>query len=613
MISLAFSMAMCHEAVPSTCTISGHGMADTRYLKRRHQSWYFVAAIPRALRGKFVSEGRNGSVGRPLSKVVVSLKTQSLGEAQDRRWPLVKQWRETFQRAQTGEPLSLAEIDAQAREVFTSTLERMEVDAKRQRLSINEERESLNEGLYSFLEDMGLVSPDPAEPDTPIDDLMTFDAIAHELKAVERRTGVQLEPGSKTYQLMGQAAVRALIAAVEGRLRALEGKPSEPPATFLGAHGIDPRTLRPIVAPPRRVVRIRTECGMRFSEAAARYIEAKRKAGKMTPHTQRQRGTVFRLFKSFTDDAPLAAIDKLTATDFLEQIGKLDPDWHHIEGAQELPLNKLVEKCANRSGRLTNRTINSYIHALSGVFRLADKEGHFEGRNPFAGRTLEETNSSWRSYKTDELNKLFSTPLLRYMPTEQRTRPSKYTFENAMAWIPLVGLFSGMRSNEICQMRARDVQRKEGIWLFNVSDDTTGQRLKTEAATRIVPIHSELVRCGFLDYVKALPRDGQLFPALKPGGPDGKYNHYFAKRFTEYRRKCGVTAPRTSFHSFRKNVAQALKDKRATAAEIAELIGHEQGFTFSVYAPMQLPMKALKELIERVRYPGLRLSHLYVG
>jgi len=602
-------MRLYHQHVPSP----GHGMADTRYLKRRHQSWYFVAAIPRALRGKFVSEGRNGSVGRPLSKVVVSLKTQSLGEAQDRRWPLVKQWRETFQRAQTGEPLSLAEIDAQAREVFTSTLERMEVDAKRQRLSINEERESLNEGLYSFLEDMGLVAPDPGEPDTPIDDLMSFDAIAHELKAVERRTGVQLEPGSKTYQLMGQAAVRALIAAVEGRLRALEGKPSEPPATFLGAHGIDPRTLRPIVAPPRRVVRIRTECGMRFSEAAARYIEAKRKAGKMTPHTQRQRGTVFRLFKSFTDDAPLAAIDKLTATDFLEQIGKLDPDWHHIEGAQELPLNKLVEKCANRSGRLTNRTINSYIHALSGVFRLADKEGHFEGRNPFAGRTLEETNSSWRSYKTDELNKLFSTPLLRYMPIEQRTRPAKYTFENAMAWIPLVGLFSGMRSNEICQMRARDVQRKEGIWLFNVSDDTTGQRLKTEAATRIVPIHSELVRCGFLDYVKALPRDGQLFPALKPGGPDGKYNHYFAKRFTEFRRKCGVTAPRTSFHSFRKNVAQALKDKRATAAEIAELIGHEQGFTFSVYAPMQLPMKALKELIERVRYPGLRLSHLYVG
>jgi len=50
----------------------------------------------------------------------------------------------------------------------------------------------------------------------------------------------------------------------------------------------------------------------------------------------------------------------------------------------------------------------------------------------------------------------------------------------------------------------------------------------------------------------------------------------------------------------------------ATPAEIAELIGHEQGFTFSVYAPMQLPMKALKELIERIHYPGLRLKHLYI-
>jgi hypothetical protein len=76
----------------------------------------------------------------------------------------------------------------------------------------------------------------------------------------------------------------------------------------------------------------------------------------------------------------------------------------------------LVEKCANRPGRLTNRTVNSYIHALSGVFGLADKEGHFEGRNPFVGRTLEETNSSWRSYKTEELNKLLAR---RYYATCQ--------------------------------------------------------------------------------------------------------------------------------------------------------------------------------------------------
>ena len=199
------------------------------------------------------------------------------------------------------------------------------------------------------------------------------------------------------------------------------------------------------------------------------------------------------------------------------------------------------------------------------------------------------------------------------MPTAQRIHPAKYTFENVMAWVPLIALYSGMRSNEICQMRVSDVQRRNGIWIFDVTDEGSGQSLKTKAAKRIVPVHSELIACGFLDYVKALPPDGQLWPALKPGGADGKYNHYFAKRFTLYRRGCGVDRPRVSFHSFRKNTAQALKDARATPAEIAELIGHEQGFTLKFYAPQGLPLPVLQELIERVKYPGLRLDHLRVA
>jgi integrase len=181
-----------------------------------------------------------------------------------------------------------------------------------------------------------------------------------------------------------------------------------------------------------------------------------------------------------------------------------------------------------------------------------------------------------------------------------------------MYWIPLIALYSGLRSNEICQLHKSDVQRKSGVWVFRVSGEGEGQHLKTEAATRIVPVHSEIIRCGFLDYLKALP-DGQLFPALKPGGADDKRNWYLSKQFPAFRRRCGVDAARVSFHSFRKNAAQALKDKRATPAEIAELIGHEQGFTLSTYAPMQLPLPVLKELIERIRYPGLRLKHLYAG
>jgi integrase len=176
----------------------------------------------------------------------------------------------------------------------------------------------------------------------------------------------------------------------------------------------------------------------------------------------------------------------------------------------------------------------------------------------------------------------------------------------------LIALFSGMRQGEICQLQTDDIQRRGNVWVFTVTGDGAGQSLKTNAAARIVPVHSALIRCGLTNYLRALP-SGQLFPALKPGGPDGKLNWYLTKRFTAYRRECGIEGPRLAFHSFRKNTAQALKNARTTPAEIAELIGHERGFTVETYAPLSLPVSQLKSLIERIKYPGLILKPLYVG
>ena len=265
------------------------------------------------------------------------------------------------------------------------------------------------------------------------------------------------------------------------------------------------------------------------------------------------------------------------------------------------------------AGKLTNRTLNPYASALSCVFKWADKRGHFDGRNPFQGQSRKEAdNAGWRSYTVAELNKLLSGPLFRDGPTQERLRPRVRSAQSALYWATLIALLSGMRLGEICQLRTDDVQQRSKLWLFNVTAEGDGQNLKTKAAARIVPVHNALIRCGFIEYLKALPT-GQLFPALKPGGPDGKLNWYLSKRFTAYRRDCGIEGPRVAFHSFRKNAAQALKDARTTVAEIAELIGHERGFTVETYAPLGLPVPRLKSLIERIAYRGLSLKHLYVG
>src|SRR5262245_63968681 len=291
----------------------------------------------------------------------------------------------------SGAPLTRAEIEDLARETYTATLERLEADAKRHKTSRAVQIEAL------WLE-LGVFGNVPADLDAmitvrmPLDDLTDFDFLADDLAAAQRRKGVTLDLGSETYRLLGQAVARAKVTAFQGRLRMLRGEPTERPTTFLGADGIDPVTLRPIAPLQRPQIRLRDGSGMRFSEAAARYIDEMQRDpnAKLSEHTRRQRETVFRLFKMFTGDASLAAVDKLTASEFLELVAKLYPNWHNIEGAQELPLGKLVEKSASRPGRLSNRTINSYVSALSSVFKWADRRGHFEGRNPFAGQSRTE-------------------------------------------------------------------------------------------------------------------------------------------------------------------------------------------------------------------------------
>jgi hypothetical protein len=75
-------------------------------------------------------------------------------------------------------------------------------------------------------------------------------------------------------------------------------------------------------------------------------------------------------------------------------------------------------------------------------------------------------------------------------------------------WVPLVALFSDARLNELEQLEVTDVQEGTGVTVLKITtlwdgDDPGDEKLiKTVAGERIVPIHPELMRLGFLDYVK---------------------------------------------------------------------------------------------------------------
>ena len=110
---------------------------------------------------------------------------------------------------------------------------------------------------------------------------------------------------------------------------------------------------------------------------------------------------------------------------------------------------------------------------------------------------LDETKA--KSYRMDELQAIFNGYL--YRPTELNARKEIHPYQ---FWLPLIGLYSGMRIDEVCGLSTRAVeQSKSGIWHFKIEEQSTlNRKLKNRASKRRVPVHRHLIELGFIDYVQ---------------------------------------------------------------------------------------------------------------
>jgi integrase len=578
--------------------------SGSKYLLQKGDAWAFRIAIPRTLRGQFLSKK-----GKPLVHITRGLGT-SKQVAVLEAGKLESEWTLAFRRAKRGTPLSLEEIDEEAGLAYDATLKRLEAEAKG---NAKLRKPSMEQELEDLEHELGLVFfPRYENPDTwqnVLEQLTDFEPFAYLIEGVESRKHVPIKPDTDadTYRLLARALIRANVWAIEGRMKRAQGQPSERPATFLGAAGIDPLTLQPrarsVVPIAAPVARSAPRGGVGFLEASERFLAERQRdpSARGREQSLRQYQNAFRLFADHSNNAPLVAVDRKMAAGFLDTVATLSPKWGQSPRAKGLPLHALLKEF---SGQLSNSSLNHYVSALKTFFDWASDRGDFVADNPFARQSRKTTVDGWKPYTVTELNQLFGGAL--FTEAKERLRPNA----DPMLWVPLVALFSGLRVEEICQLRREDV-KQEGVGYFNVTDEGEGQKLKSKAAKRRVPIHTELVRCGFLAYLKGCDAVS-LWPGLKPGGPDKRLSLYFSKRFTAYRRAVGIVRAQTSFHSLRKNFTTALDNADVHQGNAAVLLGHTRGFTFDTYSGGK-ELQALQAMVERVGYPGLVLDHLHVA
>ncbi|MBC4371469.1 site-specific integrase [Klebsiella pneumoniae] len=209
-------------------------------------------------------------------------------------------------------------------------------------------------------------------------------------------------------------------------------------------------------------------------------------------------------------------------------------------------------------------TKNKYVKKLGAFFRWLSNRVDYEVKNPFDGlmqKDKEAAASKRESYSTAQIKRLMAS--LQQVPEWKR-------------WIILLGRFTGMRANEICQLYHGDIKKIDEIWCIVVNDTEEGQTVKTENSKRCIPLHQELISKGFLEYVDKAK--GRLFPQLTYY--KGSFSHYFTRWFSSFRRRISVP----EFHSLRHYVATALKNAGVAEQFAGAFLGHaNSSITYNRY------------------------------
>ncbi|OEC83161.1 hypothetical protein A9D46_12170 [Photobacterium damselae subsp. damselae] len=251
-----------------------------------------------------------------------------------------------------------------------------------------------------------------------------------------------------------------------------------------------------------------------------------------------------------------------------------------MRGQQLIEANK-----KHKLATLSTESVKDYIQKCSSFFEWC-LQMEMTDINPFKGMRFKKTrkdNEAKHAYDNADLKKLFSTEI----HTEKKYKHPHYY------WLPLLGLYTGARLNELCQLYRQDISNKEGIWVIKIDDKFEGQRLKNNSSRRVIPIHEKLLELGFIDYINSVQHE-RIFPDLKQER-DG-FGTAASKWFGRFKNKLGFERGH-DFHSFRHTTATQLKHAEISSVVAAELLGHSQNnITYDRYGK-GMSLKILKQAI----------------
>lgn len=356
-----------------------------------------------------------------------------------------------------------------------------------------------------------------------------------------------------------------------------------------------------------------------------------------------QRQTILRTFAWLTGDKRLCDYRPSDIEGYKSALQRI-PTTHRWDGHQQaveyvLASYPTIPTTNKRNGRTLNRDLSTMERVAkhlsksswkprSGHGRIMDFSEHYVEikENP-----LEPERVPWT---VDHLKAFFSSRVYlggggtakRHHATDLPT-----VWHDATYWVPVIAAYAYMSREEICGLECEDIVSSADRPYIAVrrnmtksKDGHTADGLKNLHRDRIVPIHPELIRLGFLEYVEAVTAEGHaaIFPELYQADLKVRGGKRFWQSSFRYQVDAvaavmplpsTVSGKDADFHSFRTYGASHAETTDVKQAIVDLLFGHASaGTNLRKYGRARLTLDEA-EYLERLHEGLVTVAPIVTG
>ncbi len=549
------------------------------HLLQRPSGYYFRITIPPDLKSLF-----------EIREIKKSLKTGSIYLAKERANLLSGRLKKLFRglRGSNSMKLKKEQIDGLVKKYVKETLESEEDE----RLMLGPIPEEVQKDIMADNEYIEANSRDNLRTNNLEDIEPLVDNI------IMKPNNLEADKESYEYKKLCRETIKASIPLAQIQQR-----------REIGDYSDD--VILPSLQVPEKLLKktTKTPPGPSIGSLRDKWFEENTRAELWKPRTHKQYTGHFSIMLHILgEDIPIDSIDHSTVRHIKDSLLQLPAGMNRKKIFKGKTVPEIIELNKKEGVETLNvNTINGYIITLGAFFKWCVGNGYMT-TNYADGAKIKVSNKK----RPDELRKAFTSKHLEKLFNAPEYTEDKF-IDSYQFWLPVLGLYTGARINELCQLRLDDIKKVDGIPYLVLQEDSQDKELsiKNTASMRTVPIHPLVAKeLHFMSHVQTMRNKGEtrLFPELP--FQNFNYGHKATKWFGRFRKKHGVDSKQLVFHSFRHTLSDNLKQQLITETLIDELTGHAiQGETLGRYGKRYSVKVLYNEAILKLDY-GIDLEHL---